>query len=215
MDTGEGPIEEQCERLQYDPNQWEFPRERLKLGAFLDFVDEHVFMQLLATTGLFRIWGSELKYLRWWQIQGFSHKSYHTIIGRYSFHSSDSVSVLSVEKLINSGSGVWNLCWLELMSTHHQGGIWVQMEAAPYRHLTSTMLVLQQCSSLAEKKPVALCHFNPTLCLSAPGKPLGQGAFGKVIQATAFGIDNSPSCRTVAVKMLKGTRFLSFPTDLV
>ncbi|XP_038583827.1 vascular endothelial growth factor receptor 1 isoform X1 [Micropterus salmoides] len=40
MDSGEGPIEEQCERLQYDPNQWEFPRERLKLekplgrGAF-------------------------------------------------------------------------------------------------------------------------------------------------------------------------------------
>uniref|UniRef100_A0A667X8U3 receptor protein-tyrosine kinase n=1 Tax=Myripristis murdjan TaxID=586833 RepID=A0A667X8U3_9TELE len=40
LDTGEGPMEEQCERLQYDPNQWEFPRERLKLekplgrGAF-------------------------------------------------------------------------------------------------------------------------------------------------------------------------------------
>ncbi|KAM3593029.1 uncharacterized protein V6R79_004741 [Siganus canaliculatus] len=32
LDTGECPIEEQCERLQYDPNQWEFPRERLKLG---------------------------------------------------------------------------------------------------------------------------------------------------------------------------------------
>ncbi|KAM9337201.1 vascular endothelial growth factor receptor 1 [Symphorus nematophorus] len=32
LDTGEGQIEEQCERLQYDPNQWEFPRERLKLG---------------------------------------------------------------------------------------------------------------------------------------------------------------------------------------
>uniref|UniRef100_A0A672ZRR2 receptor protein-tyrosine kinase n=1 Tax=Sphaeramia orbicularis TaxID=375764 RepID=A0A672ZRR2_9TELE len=32
LDTGEGPIEEQCERLQYDPNQWEFPRERKPLG---------------------------------------------------------------------------------------------------------------------------------------------------------------------------------------
>uniref|UniRef100_A0AAQ5ZDD6 receptor protein-tyrosine kinase n=1 Tax=Amphiprion ocellaris TaxID=80972 RepID=A0AAQ5ZDD6_AMPOC len=32
LDTGDGPIEEQCDRLQYDPNQWEFPRERLKLG---------------------------------------------------------------------------------------------------------------------------------------------------------------------------------------
>eukprot|EP00066_Takifugu_rubripes_P016916 XP_011606182.1 PREDICTED: vascular endothelial growth factor receptor 1 isoform X1 [Takifugu rubripes] len=32
VDAGEGPIEDQCERLQYDPSQWEFPRERLKLG---------------------------------------------------------------------------------------------------------------------------------------------------------------------------------------
>uniref|UniRef100_A0A665USX7 receptor protein-tyrosine kinase n=1 Tax=Echeneis naucrates TaxID=173247 RepID=A0A665USX7_ECHNA len=32
LDAGDGPIEEQCERLQYDANQWEFPRERLKLG---------------------------------------------------------------------------------------------------------------------------------------------------------------------------------------
>lgn len=38
LDTGDGPIEEQCERLQYDPNQWEFPQERLKLGTFLNFV---------------------------------------------------------------------------------------------------------------------------------------------------------------------------------
>lgn len=38
VDTGDGPVEEQCERLQYDPSQWEFPRERLKLGAFLHFV---------------------------------------------------------------------------------------------------------------------------------------------------------------------------------
>lgn len=37
LDRGDGPIEEQCERLQYDPNQWEFPRERLKLGKYLLF----------------------------------------------------------------------------------------------------------------------------------------------------------------------------------
>ncbi|KAM9839361.1 LOW QUALITY PROTEIN: vascular endothelial growth factor receptor 1 [Aulostomus maculatus] len=35
LDTGEGPIEEQCDRLQYDPSQWEFPREHLKLGKNL------------------------------------------------------------------------------------------------------------------------------------------------------------------------------------
>ncbi|XP_032885598.1 vascular endothelial growth factor receptor 3 isoform X1 [Amblyraja radiata] len=35
------------------------------------------------------------------------------------------------------------------------------------------------------------------------GKILGHGAFGKVVEASAFGIDKSSSCRTVAVKMLK------------
>ncbi|KAK1884941.1 Vascular endothelial growth factor receptor 1 [Dissostichus eleginoides] len=35
------------------------------------------------------------------------------------------------------------------------------------------------------------------------GKPLGRGAFGKVVQAAAFGIENTTSCTTVAVKMLK------------
>ncbi|XP_063165878.1 vascular endothelial growth factor receptor 2 [Candoia aspera] len=35
------------------------------------------------------------------------------------------------------------------------------------------------------------------------GKPLGRGAFGQVIEADAFGIDKTTTCRTVAVKMLK------------
>ncbi|XP_074842058.1 vascular endothelial growth factor receptor 1 isoform X2 [Carettochelys insculpta] len=35
------------------------------------------------------------------------------------------------------------------------------------------------------------------------GKSLGCGAFGKVVQAAAFGIKKSPTCRIVAVKMLK------------
>ncbi|XP_077409815.1 vascular endothelial growth factor receptor 1 isoform X2 [Vanacampus margaritifer] len=35
LDSGDGPVEEQCQRLQYDPNRWEFPREHLKLGANL------------------------------------------------------------------------------------------------------------------------------------------------------------------------------------
>ncbi|XP_057179005.1 vascular endothelial growth factor receptor 1 isoform X2 [Triplophysa rosa] len=40
LHPGEEPLTEHCDRLQYDPNQWEFPRERLKLekplgrGAF-------------------------------------------------------------------------------------------------------------------------------------------------------------------------------------
>uniref|UniRef100_A0A8C0VG33 receptor protein-tyrosine kinase n=1 Tax=Cyanistes caeruleus TaxID=156563 RepID=A0A8C0VG33_CYACU len=35
------------------------------------------------------------------------------------------------------------------------------------------------------------------------GKTLGHGAFGKVVEASAFGIDKSSTCKTVAVKMLK------------
>ncbi|XP_064413025.1 vascular endothelial growth factor receptor 1 [Latimeria chalumnae] len=35
------------------------------------------------------------------------------------------------------------------------------------------------------------------------GKSLGRGAFGKVVQASAFGIKKSATCKTVAVKMLK------------
>nr|XP_033805031.1 vascular endothelial growth factor receptor 1 isoform X2 [Geotrypetes seraphini] len=35
------------------------------------------------------------------------------------------------------------------------------------------------------------------------GKSLGRGAFGKVVQASAFGMKKSPTCTTVAVKMLK------------
>ncbi|XP_068175579.1 vascular endothelial growth factor receptor 2 isoform X1 [Antennarius striatus] len=32
LDSEEMPIDEQCERLTYDANKWEFPRDRLKLG---------------------------------------------------------------------------------------------------------------------------------------------------------------------------------------
>lgn len=36
------------------------------------------------------------------------------------------------------------------------------------------------------------------------GKTIGRGAFGRVAQATAYDIDEISSCKTVAVKMLKG-----------
>ncbi|XP_066572635.1 vascular endothelial growth factor receptor 3 isoform X1 [Amia ocellicauda] len=35
MDPGEVPLEEQCEYLPYDSSQWEFPRDRLRLGKVL------------------------------------------------------------------------------------------------------------------------------------------------------------------------------------
>lgn len=41
-----------------------------------------------------------------------------------------------------------------------------------------------------------------TLFFSA-GKTLGAGAFGKVVEATAYGLIKSDAAMTVAVKMLK------------
>ncbi|XP_051501062.1 vascular endothelial growth factor receptor 2-like isoform X1 [Myxocyprinus asiaticus] len=35
------------------------------------------------------------------------------------------------------------------------------------------------------------------------GEPLGRGAFGQVVEATAYGIEKASTCTTVAVKMLK------------
>lgn len=32
LDAEDMPMDEQCERLMYDANKWEFPRDRLKLG---------------------------------------------------------------------------------------------------------------------------------------------------------------------------------------
>lgn len=43
---------------------------------------------------------------------------------------------------------------------------------------------------------------NSVFCLSS-GKTLGSGAFGKVVEATAYGLSEADSVMTVAVKMLK------------
>lgn len=44
-----------------------------------------------------------------------------------------------------------------------------------------------------------------SVSLSA-GKILGSGAFGKVVEATAYGLSKADSVMTVAVKMLKCKR---------
>lgn len=41
-----------------------------------------------------------------------------------------------------------------------------------------------------------------------PGKILGAGAFGKVVEATAFGLGKEDNAMRVAVKMLKGKTML-------
>ena len=44
--------------------------------------------------------------------------------------------------------------------------------------------------------------------VSPPGKELGSGAFGMVVQATAYGINKPGVSQQVAVKMLKGQCFI-------
>lgn len=39
--------------------------------------------------------------------------------------------------------------------------------------------------------------------VSSAGKTLGSGAFGKVVEATAYGMSKANTVMTVAVKMLK------------
>ncbi|KAH0625083.1 hypothetical protein JD844_033169 [Phrynosoma platyrhinos] len=50
-----------------------------------------------------------------------------------------------------------------------------------------------------------LATINHLFFIFDAGKTLGRGAFGKVVQAAAFGIKKSPTYKVVAVKMLKGT----------
>lgn len=50
---------------------------------------------------------------------------------------------------------------------------------------------------------LAAYFFSSSLFPTA-GKVLGHGAFGKVIEASIYGISKSNSLDTVAVKMLKG-----------
>lgn len=54
--------------------------------------------------------------------------------------------------------------------------------------------------------PPGWCSLGSLSTLASLGKTLGHGAFGKVVEASAFGIDKSSTCKTVAVKMLKGTK---------
>lgn len=70
-------------------------------------------------------------------------------------------------------------------------------------------------------RPHTSCPSCPSLCtltstqltwtrLPVPtGRVLGHGAFGKVVEASAFGIHKGSSCDTVAVKMLKGVGLAS------
>lgn len=55
LDSEDMPMDEQCERLTYDANKWEFPRDRLKLGE-LWFNQECMWWHSEATVLYFEAW---------------------------------------------------------------------------------------------------------------------------------------------------------------
>lgn len=49
-----------------------------------------------------------------------------------------------------------------------------------------------------------MLQYEITICAGISGKILGSGAFGKVVEATAYGLGKEDNVMRVAVKMLKG-----------
>lgn len=74
--------------------------------------------------------------------------------------------------------------------------VWAQQESPPTRH--SPQGCVQDNSSIFFYKTSYKHFFFPSA-----GKTLGAGAFGKVVEATAFGLGKEDSVLKVAVKMLK------------
>jgi len=71
-------------------------------------------------------------------------------------------------------------------------------------HLRFCKCVLSKLYSSETKTNLDNYPPPPTLLSPDIGKVLGHGAFGKVIEASIYGINKSNSLDTVAVKMLKG-----------
>ena len=164
------------------------------------------------------------------QIPGLSQRSYRIIIGSDSHSINQTLCCLWRANQLcvcvcGCGCmGVWVcVCWLDLIRSHyHQGGIqldwlwiWVYSLLLSAAHIRDGLILINSVAQL-DTNTHRYTHTPPfplppspslSLSLSLTGKPLGRGAFGKVMQASAFGIDGATGCRTVAVKMLKGTRW--------
>jgi len=52
------------------------------------------------------------------------------------------------------------------------------------------------------------------VCVCVAGRVLGSGAFGKVVEGTAYGLSRSQPVMKVAVKMLKRKLSLTSSSDL-
>lgn len=84
-----------------------------------------------------------------------------------------------------------------------------------FRLSTSLKYQFNLCKQLKSLYKNVTIHGDASVhkCIPcSPGEPLGRGAFGQVVEATAYGIEKATTCTTVAVKMLKGMKHLF--TDL-
>ena len=91
-----------------------------------------------------------------------------------------------------------------IRATREEGGIkLLSQDEGVNRTVPETRMYGHPIKS--ESLPVVSIVIKSTsVLLLTLGKPLGRGAFGQVIEADAFGIDKTATCKTVAVKMLKG-----------
>lgn len=74
--------------------------------------------------------------------------------------------------------------------------------AAPGQRTAVVLGTVARGQFLWEGSETANNCFVSVLLVSS-GKTLGSGAFGKVVEATAYGLSKADSVMTVAVKMLK------------
>lgn len=77
-------------------------------------------------------------------------------------------------------------------------GAYVHSLGAQTGVVLGTLALVQFVGGKQDGGITVLCLFFFTL-----GKTLGSGAFGKVVEATAYGLSKADSVMTVAVKMLK------------
>lgn len=82
--------------------------------------------------------------------------------------------------------------------------VWQRGSQVSSRSWPSFLALHRSCPCCQSLPTLALLQLTWTRLPAPTGRVLGHGAFGKVVEASAFGIHKGSSCDTVAVKMLKG-----------
>ncbi|XP_016115941.1 vascular endothelial growth factor receptor 2-like [Sinocyclocheilus grahami] len=191
LDSDDMPMDEHCERLTYDANKWEFPRDRLKLGVILKQSNRVLTVQRVKKedSGLYMCMACNQ--------QGCdSHEARITVEG--------AEEKMNVELIMPIGAVVIAMfLWLLIVFV-------IRNRKRP----NDGDLKTGYLSIILDSDDMPMDEHCERLTYDANkwefprdrlklGEPLGRGAFGQVVEATAYGIEKATTCTTVAVKMLK------------